>query len=594
MSATTFSFRSVTRAAAAFVCLNDGPAVGPSSREGRHMRRAGLYAVMLMAGGLVAAGATPAAATTTPTIAIGDASVVEGDSGARTLTFAVTLSEAGSADVAVAATITAGNATAGTDFNDKAGKARPLSFKVKLSGATPVVKYVSVPVYPDLAPEGDETVHVTLSAPSEGWTLGRSLGVGTIVDDDATTKSGIEIAVSDATVHEGDATKRAAKVSVTLSAPPTAGEVRVSYAIDDGSADCGPMRAAVPVVATDDCFDNAGKTKLLRFRVGQRSKLVPATVFPDTTPEPDESFAIRLSDPIGATVIDPTGTVTIIDDDPPLTTVPGMPTLTSAVAGPANGMLVVSWDPPDSDGGSELTGYELEITRPADIVVGTYTATAANVVCGSPGVTCGLRVRAINAVGAGPWSDSLAGTTWRAPDPVGDLIVSPGVHVVHATWSTPTDAGDFPIIDYRISRSTDGTNFEFVTFTAVRAATVACVGERATCWVRVEARNAAGLGAPTETTGTTWGRPGSPTLDTIRRIGTDVGLGWTPPADDGGVAIFEYTGERTIDGGATWLGIGSVQFTLPTCPIGTSCGFRISAVNVVGASAPSNVLTVGP
>jgi hypothetical protein len=71
-----------------------------------------------------------------------------------------------------------------------------------------------------------------------------------------------------------------------------------------------------------------------------------------------------------------------------------------------------------------------------------------------------------------------------------------------------------------------------------------------------------------------------------------VGLGWTPPADDGGTAITDYTGERTTDNGATWTPIGSVQFALPTCPVGTSCGFRIKAVNIVGASAPSNELTV--
>jgi hypothetical protein len=573
--------------------------MGSRRRHSRTTRGIEVLAIALLLGGLIAVPVGKAAAAVTPTIAIGDATVVEGDAGARTLHFAVTLSQPGTSTVSVGATITAGSATAGkttnpdADFYDKAGATKPLTFTFS-RGKTPVVKYVVVSVYADTALENDETVHVTLSAPSPGWALGRTEATGTIVDDDATAKSGIEISAGDATVHEGDATKRAAKLAVTLSVAPTIGEVRVDYTIADGTAVCGPMRAGLPVVTTDDCFDNAGRTKTLVFKVGQRRKVVPMFAFPDTRSEPDESFAVQLSNPIGATLRDDTGTVGIIDDDTPTITAPDAPVLVSAVAGPANGMLVVSWDPPTSDGGSPVTDYELEITRPADTIVGSYTGTGANVVCGSPGITCGLRVRARNVVGASAWSDPIDGTTWRAPDAVGDLSASGGIHTVHAIWSTPISPGDFPIIDYRIERSDDGTNFAFVEYTTARASSVSCGAERSTCWVRVFARNAAGLSAEAVSSATSWGRPGAPTLASIRRIGISVGLGWTPPADDGGTAIFDYTGERTIDGGATWTSVGSVQSSLPTCPSGISCGFRVAAVNIVGASSPSNVLTVGP
>ena len=163
-----------------------------------------------------------------------------------------------------------------------------------------------------------------------------------------------------------------------------------------------------------------------------------------------------------------------------------------------------------------------------------------------------------------------------------------------ALWSVPSSAGDFPIIDYRIERSTNGVNFTFVELTPYRAATVSCPGERVTCWVRVRARNAAGLGPSSEANADYVGST----------VGTHVGE--YPPhryvgrarVDRPGRrrrnAVFEYMGERTIDGGVTWVAIGSVQFVVPTCPVGISCGFRVSAVNAVGASAPSNVLTVGP
>jgi hypothetical protein len=158
----------------------------------------------------------------------------------------------------------------------------------------------------------------------------------------------------------------------------------------------------------------------------------------------------------------------------------------------------------------------------------------------------------------------------------------------------PIDPGDYEILDYRVERSDDGDTFTLVGLVDVRTATVACPGERTTCWVRIRARNAAGYGPPTTISAVTWARPGAPTLVSIRRIGDLVGLTWEPPADDGGAAIIDYRGERSLDGGTTWSPVGSVALVTPTCPIGTSCQFRVRARNVVGDSDLSNVLTVGP
>lgn len=538
------------------------------------IRRSGMARVggRLWVVAIAAALATPgitlsAQSAVIPGITIGDVVVAEGDIGVTPARLTVNLSAPLTTDTFLTFTTGDGSATSGSDYVRRVGKFR---IRAGRSFAT-----VALKVTPDTEAEGDETFTVALTS-GGGVPIADGTGTVTIRDDEFAEPG--RIAIGDASVSESDAGLIPLRFTVNLDAP--------------SAVDVTARFAAVGATATAG-LDFVPRLGRLKIRAGRTFAVVTVKEIGDLDAESTEHFDVVLTEVVGATVTDAIGTGTIVDDDTPLISAPGAPILTSAIAGPANGMLVVSWDPPIDDGGAPVTHYDLEIDRPGEIVVGTSTATATNVVCGSPGVTCTMRVRAVNVAGPGPWSEALGGTTWRAPSAV-DLIGSGGNQVVTGVWSAPTDAGDFPVIDYRISRSTDGTNFSFVTSTTVRTASVLCPGERSICWIRVQPRNAAGLGPATDASATTWGRPGAPTLVTIRRIGTLVGLGWTAPADDGGAPIVDYLGERTVDGGLSWISVGSVQFTAPTCPVGISCGFRISAANAIGTGPPSNVLSVGP
>ncbi len=518
---------------------------------------------------LIPIGSSQANAATVPELGIGSVAVTEGDVGFVPARLTVTLSSPVLTDTIVEYVAVAGTATTPTDYLRRAGRVR---IRAGRTLATIGARLVS-----DTAVEGDESFSIMLTA-AGGVPIAHPTGTVTIRDDDP--MSGGRLAIGDASVYEGDASQIPLRFTVNLDAP-LVNDVTAVYTSFGGTAAAG--------------VDFLSRSRTLRIRAGRTSTVLTFKSLGDVVVEGSEQFTVVLSAVVGATTIDDTAAGTVLDDDPPLITAPTAPTLNSAAAGPANGMLAVLWSAPVFDGGSPVTGYELEITRPAGAVVGTYTSTGANVVCGSPGVTCSLRVRAENTVGFSEWSEPIDGTTWRAPSAVGGLVLSGENHSVRAVWSTPLDAGDFPILDYRVERSVDGTNFTFDELATFRTSTVSCGGERVTCWVRVRARNAAGLGPMSEASATTWGRPTAPTLISIRRAaGTSVGLGWTPPTDDGGTAVFDYTGERTIDGGLSWTPVGSVAFFPPTCPVGVSCGFRVSAVNVVGTSAASNVLTVGP
>ena len=111
-----------------------------------------------------------------PTLAIGQASVIEGSSAPGPVArFTVTLSEASASDVLVSYRTMAGSATPGADFTTTNGV---LTF----AGGS-VVQTIQVPVRPDPDVEPAETFAVELFAPANA-DLAVPVGTGTIFDDD--------------------------------------------------------------------------------------------------------------------------------------------------------------------------------------------------------------------------------------------------------------------------------------------------------------------------------------------------------------------------------------------------------------------------
>lgn len=128
-----------------------------------------------------------------PALSVADATVSEGNSGAKDLAFTVSLSAAATGPVTVAYVANNGTATAGSDFTATSGT---LTF-----AAGETSKVVHVQVSGDTAVEGDETLTLTLSSPS-GAAIGDGTAIGTITNDDSAPLP--TISISDASVVEGD------------------------------------------------------------------------------------------------------------------------------------------------------------------------------------------------------------------------------------------------------------------------------------------------------------------------------------------------------------------------------------------------------
>jgi large repetitive protein len=223
-----------------------------------------------------------------PKISIADATVTEGNSGAATATFTVTLNRSSTDAVSVNYATANGTATAPDDYVPGAGG---LTFAPGV-----VAQSVTVLVNGDTVDEVNETFLVTLSNPVNAE-IQDAQGFGTITDDDGPT-----IAIGDVTVAEGNSGTTIANFAVSLSAA-SPQSVGVQFATSNGTA-----------TAPSDFLAAAGP---LSFTPGQTEMTVSVTVVGDVIDEPDETFFVNLSSAVNATIADPQGVGTIIDDDAP-------------------------------------------------------------------------------------------------------------------------------------------------------------------------------------------------------------------------------------------------------------------------------------
>lgn len=129
---------------------------------------------------------------------------------------------------------------------------------------------------------------------------------------------------------------------------------------------------------------------------------------------------------------------------------------------PDNRELRVHWDAPDNDGGAPITGYHVQysdgpgstwrewhISADAQPVLQTRIAGLEN------GATYAVQVKARNAQGDGPWSDSALDEPVGVPIAPPSLTLTPGNGQLHVDWDAPNDDGGTPISSYGIRYSND-------------------------------------------------------------------------------------------------------------------------------------------
>jgi bacillolysin len=229
-------------------------------------------------------------------LSVSDPVVVEGTTGTTNAVFTVTRTGTTVEPVTVTYATAAGTADT-ADF-------RALPATVLTLPAGKASARVTVPVLGDAVDEPNETFSLVLSRPARA-TISDASGTATVLDDEGalTGRPTTFYGVSDLRVTEGAAGANTTATMTVTRTGATTGSGSVVVATRGGTATSGVDFTPVPPTT-------------VTFAPGETSRTVVVRVAGDAVPEPHETLQLRASSPVGGTIADDIGVLTLGDTDP--------------------------------------------------------------------------------------------------------------------------------------------------------------------------------------------------------------------------------------------------------------------------------------
>ncbi|HET7337831.1 MAG TPA: fibronectin type III domain-containing protein, partial [Candidatus Nitrosotalea sp.] len=269
------------------------------------------------------------------------------------------------------------------------------------------------------------------------------------------------------------------------------------------------------------------------------------------------------------------------------------------------------WNAPSDLGSLVVTGYEIQRSTNGGswgvIVPSTgSTSTAYSDTGLSPSTSYTYRVYAITILVTSSPSNTATATTLTpvtVPQPPTGLgATADSASQITLNWNSPSNNGGSAITGYKIERSTDsGSTWSvLVSNTGSTATTYSNTGlaSSTTYTYRVSAINSVGNSSPSNVASATTlvviTSPQPPTgLTATATSSSQIDLSWNAPGSDGGSAITGYKIERSINGGTFSILVANTAdaataYSDTGLTSNTNYTYRISAINSVGTSSPSN------
>ena len=260
-----------------------------------------------------------------------------------------------------------------------------------------------------------------------------------------------------------------------------------------------------------------------------------------------------------------------------MVTAKGTPEAPVITVAPADRTLIVSFTTP-ANGGVPITNYEFSVDGGVTWEPRSPAATSTPLVIDGldndttslvNGAIYGVRLRAVNTVGAGPSSnqvDVAPRTTPGAPSIVGDTIVGVDGNL-DVDFTAPSSNGGSPITMYQYSTDggvtwadrQNGTTGSPLRITAASSTSVngsPPLTGGVEYPVEIRAVNAAGPGVASATAaGITTTEPAIPEIVSSEPRNASASIHFMPPAN-GGSPIIRY--EYSLDFGDSWIDTGSL------------------------------------
>ncbi|UCE74725.1 MAG: fibronectin type III domain-containing protein, partial [Methanomassiliicoccales archaeon] len=282
-------------------------------------------------------------------------------------------------------------------------------------------------------------------------------------------------------------------------------------------------------------------------------------------------------------------------------TVPDAPT--NLATSPGDKYINLSWTAPTYNGGLNITNYRIYRSKSPgkkDFYKETGNVTFFNDTGLTNGDTYYYNVSAVNAIGEGPLSGETNATPIAVPGAPRSLEVTVGDSFVNITWTNPTSNGGTPITKFKIYRSEQSGEEEFLAeteYTSFYNDTEVTNGMK--YFYVVSAVNKVGEGPQSdEIEAIPVTIPTTPRNVAVSSSGDSyVHLTWTEPASNGGSSISNYRIYRsTATGEEKFLTeIGNVtEYNDTTVTIGVTYYYNVSAKNDVGEGVISNEISVKP
>jgi PKD repeat protein len=276
----------------------------------------------------------------------------------------------------------------------------------------------------------------------------------------------------------------------------------------------------------------------------------------------------------------------------------------SLLATPGDARVILTWQPPASNGGSPTNGYRLYrgVSPGGESILVELGAVLNYTDVGlTNGVTCYYRASAVNIMGEGPLSGEVSAMPATTPSSPRSLGATSGDGQVALYWQVSLSEGGSPVTNYRLYRGlSPGDESLLLELGNVLMHTDTGLMNDVTCYYQVTAVNAIGEGPRSNEASATPGHLSIPSPVTgLSATAEDrqVTLQWEPPFLDGGTPVTNYTIYRgTTSGGESYLTtLGNVlAYTDSGLENGVTYYYQVSATSSIGEGPRSSEIQATP